>query len=83
MSSHTTGPSEIHRADQTRVAIVSSNLRDIDLGTAVEEVRELVAANPLGADIRLRVRRPERGAGRVRSTRCCSPSAWRCSWSTW
>ncbi|HEY1139683.1 MAG TPA: efflux RND transporter permease subunit, partial [Lysobacter sp.] len=29
----TTGPSEIHRADQVRVAIVSANLRDIDLGT--------------------------------------------------
>jgi len=49
----TVGPSEIHRADQTRVAIVSSNLRDIDLGTAVEEVRELVRENPLGVDIKL------------------------------
>ncbi|MFT3806117.1 efflux RND transporter permease subunit [Arenimonas sp.] len=49
----TVGPSEIHRSDQTRVAIVSSNLRGIDLGTAVEEVRELVRKNPLGADIRL------------------------------
>lgn len=49
----TMGPSEIHRADQTRVATVSSNLRDIDLGTAVEEVRQLVRENPLGADIRL------------------------------
>lgn len=49
----TEGPSEIHRADQTRVAIVSSNLRDVDLGTAVAEVRQLVAENPLGADIKL------------------------------
>ena len=49
----TTGPSEIHRADQTRVATVSSNLRDIDLGTAVEEVRTLVRDHPLGTDIRL------------------------------
>lgn len=49
----TVGPSEIHRSDQTRVAIVSSNLRGIDLGTAVEEVRELVRKNPLGAEIRL------------------------------
>ncbi|HSX65557.1 MAG TPA: efflux RND transporter permease subunit, partial [Pseudoxanthomonas sp.] len=32
----TTGPSEIHRADQVRVAIVSANLRDIDLGSAVQ-----------------------------------------------
>ncbi len=49
----TVGPSEIHRADQTRVAIVSSNLRDIDLGTAVVEVRKLVRENPLGAEIKL------------------------------
>ena len=49
----TQGPSEIHRADQTRVAIVSSNLRDIDLGTAVAEVRQLVRKNPLGAEIKL------------------------------
>ena len=49
----TEGPSEIHRADQTRVAIVSSNLRDVDLGTAVAEVRQLVAENPLGTDIKL------------------------------
>jgi HAE1 family hydrophobic/amphiphilic exporter-1 len=39
----TTGPSEIHRADQVRVAIVSANLRDIDLGTAVREVEQMVA----------------------------------------
>nr|MBP6748850.1 efflux RND transporter permease subunit [Xanthomonadaceae bacterium] len=39
----TTGPSEIHRADQVRVAIVSANLRDIDLGTAVREVEKMVA----------------------------------------
>ncbi len=49
----TVGPSEIHRADQTRVATVSSNLRDIDLGTAVNEVQRLVKDHPLGADIRL------------------------------
>ncbi len=46
----TTGPSEIHRVDQVRVAIVSANLRDIDLGGAVQEVRDMVAAEPLGAD---------------------------------
>ena len=49
----TEGPSEIHRADQTRVALVSSNLRNVDLGTAVAEVRQLVADNPLGTDIKL------------------------------
>jgi HAE1 family hydrophobic/amphiphilic exporter-1 len=46
----TTGPSEIHRADQVRVAVVSSNLRGIDLGGAVQEVRDMVAAHPLGTD---------------------------------
>jgi hydrophobic/amphiphilic exporter-1 (mainly G- bacteria), HAE1 family len=49
------GPSEIHRADQVRVAVVSSNLRDIDLGTAVQEVRSMVAADPLGADVGLHI----------------------------
>lgn len=51
----TTGPSEIHRADQVRVAIVSANLRDIDLGGAVQEVRDLVAAQPLGTDIGMHI----------------------------
>jgi len=49
----TIGPGEINRVDQTRVAIISANLRDIDLGTAVEEVNKLVEANPLGTDLRL------------------------------
>lgn len=51
----TTGPSEIHRADQMRVAIVSANLRDIDLGGAIAEVRTLVGAHPLGTGIGLHV----------------------------
>lgn len=51
----TSGPSEIHRSDQVRVAIVSANLRDIDLGTAVQEVEELVAENPLGADVSMHI----------------------------
>ena len=51
----TTGPSEIHRADQVRVAVVSANLRDIDLGGAVQEVRDMVAAQPLGADIGMHI----------------------------
>jgi len=50
----TTGPSEIHRADQTRVAIVSANLRDIDLGAAVQEVEQMVAANPL-TDVQMHI----------------------------
>jgi len=51
----TTGPSEIHRADQVRVAVVSANLNDIDLGTAVKEVGDMVQANPLGAGIGMHV----------------------------
>jgi HAE1 family hydrophobic/amphiphilic exporter-1 len=51
----TVGPSEIHRADQVRVAIVSSNLRDIDLGGAVEEVRDMVEKNNLGAGIGMHI----------------------------
>jgi HAE1 family hydrophobic/amphiphilic exporter-1 len=45
----------VHRADQVRVAVVSANLRDIDLGAAVEDVRRLVSENPLGAGIGLHV----------------------------
>ncbi|GAB3094748.1 efflux RND transporter permease subunit [Lysobacter terrae] len=51
----TTGPSEIHRADQVRVAIVSANLRDIDLGGAVQEVQKMVDDQPLGADVRMHI----------------------------
>jgi len=51
----TTGPSEIHRADQRRVAIVSANLRDIDLGAAMAEVQSMVARNPLGTDVGMHI----------------------------
>jgi len=51
----TTGPSEIHRADQRRVAIVSANLRDIDLGKAITEVQKMVAENPLGTDVGMHI----------------------------
>ncbi|MEO5565416.1 MAG: efflux RND transporter permease subunit [Luteimonas sp.] len=51
----TTGPSEIHRADQTRVAIVSANLRDIDLGGAVREVEAMVARQPLATDVGIHI----------------------------
>ncbi|TQD46405.1 efflux RND transporter permease subunit [Lysobacter aestuarii] len=51
----TTGPSEIHRADQVRVAVVSANLRDIDLGTAVREVEAMVAEQPLTAGVRMHI----------------------------
>ncbi len=51
----TTGPSEIHRADHRRVAIVSANLRDIDLGSAISEVESMVAQHPLGTDIGMHI----------------------------
>ncbi|WP_149193414.1 efflux RND transporter permease subunit [Luteimonas suaedae] len=56
----TTGPSEIHRADQVRVAVVSANLRGVDLGTAVDDVRRMVAEDTragrgLGAGISLHI----------------------------
>jgi HAE1 family hydrophobic/amphiphilic exporter-1 len=51
----TTGPSEIHRADQRRVAIVSANLRDIDLGKAITEVQQMVSENPLGVGVDMRI----------------------------
>jgi HAE1 family hydrophobic/amphiphilic exporter-1 len=51
----TSGPSEIHRADQHRVAIVSANLRDIDLGNAILEVESMVAKNPLGTDTNMQI----------------------------
>jgi hydrophobic/amphiphilic exporter-1 (mainly G- bacteria), HAE1 family len=49
----TVGPSEINRVDQVRVAVVSSNLRGIDLGTAITEVKQMVQDNPLGTDIKM------------------------------
>ncbi|MBS7455988.1 efflux RND transporter permease subunit [Coralloluteibacterium stylophorae] len=51
----TTGPSEIHRADQVRVAVVSANLRYGDLGSAVAAVQAMVAENPLPAGVGLHV----------------------------
>ncbi|HEV2607022.1 MAG TPA: efflux RND transporter permease subunit, partial [Xanthomonadaceae bacterium] len=51
----TVGPSEIHRVDQIRVAVVSANLRDIDLGTAIKEVDAMVAKDPFSADVRMHV----------------------------
>lgn len=51
----TEGPSEIHRVSQERVAIVSSNLAYGDLGTAVDEVRGILARNPLAAGISVNI----------------------------
>ena len=49
----TIGPSEINRVDQDKVGIISANLRDIDLGSAVARVRQLEREQPLGAGITL------------------------------
>lgn len=49
----TLGPSEINRIEQDKVAVVSANLNDIDLGAAVARVKDIVRQSPLGADIRL------------------------------
>jgi HAE1 family hydrophobic/amphiphilic exporter-1 len=38
-----------------RVAIVSANLRDIDLGAAVREVQDMVRADPLVAGIKMHI----------------------------
>jgi HAE1 family hydrophobic/amphiphilic exporter-1 len=49
----TLGPSEINRVDQDKVAVVSANLRNVDLGSAVAEVKRLERTQPLGAGITL------------------------------
>ncbi|WP_295360405.1 efflux RND transporter permease subunit [Arenimonas sp.] len=51
----TTGPGEIHHANQGRVAVVSAGLAYGDLGSAVAEVQQLVADNPLSGGVGLRI----------------------------
>ena len=51
----TEGPSEIHRVSQERVAIVSSNLAYGDLGSAVNEVRSILAKSPLAAGVSVNI----------------------------
>jgi HAE1 family hydrophobic/amphiphilic exporter-1 len=51
----TEGPSEIHRVSQERVAIVSANLRDGDLASAVKEVNDIVSTHPLAAGVKVRI----------------------------
>ena len=80
----TTGPSEIHRADQVRVAIVSANLRDIDLGArGAGSAATWSPSNPLGADVGMHIGGQGEELDRIGAARCCSRSAWRSSWSTW
>ncbi len=49
------GPSEIHRTNQNRVAIVSANLASGDLGSAVTAVERLIGQAPLAAGVRASV----------------------------
>lgn len=42
-----TGPGEIRRIDQERVALVTANLKHGDLGTAAEEVTEILGSIPM------------------------------------
>lgn len=51
----TEGPSEIHRISQERVAIISANLHYGDLGSAVKEVENLLAKNPLAAGVTVHI----------------------------
>ena len=51
----TEGPSEIHRADQSRVAVVSAALNYGDLGSAVAEVQKMLRDKPLGAGLEIRI----------------------------
>src|SRR5690348_15606224 len=52
----TEGPSEINRVSQERVAIVSAGVaHGDDLGSAIREVRAIVAANPLAAGVTVHI----------------------------
>ncbi|MBT8131383.1 MAG: efflux RND transporter permease subunit, partial [Gammaproteobacteria bacterium] len=49
------GPTEIRRIDQERVIVISAATKYGDLGSAVAEVEEILAATPTPADIGARV----------------------------
>ncbi len=40
------GPAEIHRIQQQRAAVLSANLQDRNLGSAVKEIREIIRKTP-------------------------------------
>ncbi|MCU0643451.1 MAG: efflux RND transporter permease subunit, partial [bacterium] len=42
-----TGPGEIRRVDQERVALVTANLREGDLGSAAEEINAIISQVPM------------------------------------
>ncbi|MCZ6716039.1 MAG: efflux RND transporter permease subunit [Gammaproteobacteria bacterium] len=46
-----TGPAEVRRVDQSRVAIISANLAFGDLGTAAAELQQIINSTPLPAGI--------------------------------
>jgi len=52
--SSTEGPSEIRRADQERIALISANLRYGDLSSAVAEIRASIAKTPIAAGVTVR-----------------------------
>ena len=51
----TEGPSEIHRVDQERVAIISANLAHGDLGSAVAEVNRILAKTTLAPGVSVHI----------------------------
>lgn len=50
-----TGPGEIRRVDQERVALISANLNYGDLGTAAEEINGIIAGIPMPAGLGVRI----------------------------
>ncbi|MFB0516637.1 MAG: efflux RND transporter permease subunit, partial [Candidatus Neomarinimicrobiota bacterium] len=50
-----TGPGEIHRAGQQRVALVTANLRYGDLGAAAEEINQIIQQVPIPNGLSLRL----------------------------
>jgi HAE1 family hydrophobic/amphiphilic exporter-1 len=49
------GPSEIRRVDQERVALVTANLKDRDLGSATEDIQTVIDGLQLPPDFRVRI----------------------------
>ena len=50
-----TGPGEIRRADQERVALVTANLNHSDLGAAAEEINAIIGTIPMPAGLSARL----------------------------
>jgi HAE1 family hydrophobic/amphiphilic exporter-1 len=49
------GPSEIRRIDQERVALVTANLKDRDLGSVSEDIQGIISNIQLPPDFRVRI----------------------------